>query len=93
MNSDSKSFECNFCRPEISVRTNFLHHSYYTPFSYRRRVVLVKLPFLGGHPHAEHSRIKGSRVQFSNWSKNSLHVTESERFSFPLSQQLATPPD
>jgi hypothetical protein len=92
MNSCSKSCQCNFCRPEVSFRTtHFLHRSCYLLFTYRRHMPLVKLPFLGGHPHAEYSRIKGSRVQFSNWSRNSLHVTEPELSSFPLSQQLATP--
>jgi len=93
MNSYSKTCQYNFFRPEISVRTtHFLHLPCYTLFTYRRHMLLVKLRFLGGHPHAEYLRIKGSRVQSSIWPRNSLHVTEPERFSFTLSQQLATPP-
>jgi len=47
MNSYSKSCQCNFCRPEISVcTTHFLHHSCYTLFTYRRHMLFVSCLFL-----------------------------------------------
>jgi hypothetical protein len=51
-------------------------------------MLLVKVPFLGGHPHAEYWHIQGSRLQFSNWSRYSLLLLNQGVFHFHRSWPL-----